>query len=185
VIELFIDKEQKEKIELLNKVLGTRYRTTPYNLANPKDLIEAATLITSEYVDMDYYWSTLSDLNSKFDESLEVFYPARWMNLSLENTTKDDDIDEAIDALNNAEETMHVLMNKAEEKCKWVWELILLSNFSEVKEYFFGENVQFDEQKVNEVLGDNLIEVYDGSNYKYTVEELAKEFAKQLFIKFK
>lgn len=178
---MFIDKEQKEKIELLNKVLGTRYRTKPYNLAHPKDLIEAAIFITSEYVDMEYYWSTLNDINSNFDESLEVFYPARWMNLSLENTTEVEEIDEAIDALESAEESMSILMDKAEEKCKWIWELILLSNFKEVKEYFFGKNVQFDEQKVSEVLDGNLSEVYDGSNYKYTVEDSAKEFAKQLF----
>ncbi|MFB6468852.1 hypothetical protein ACE38V_19020 [Cytobacillus sp. Hz8] len=177
---MFINKEQKEKIVLLNKVLGTRYLTTPYNLLNPKDLIEAATFITSEYVDMEYYWRSLSDINSRFDESLEVFYPAKWMNLSLKNSTNDEEIDDAIDALNSAEEAMSILMDKAEEKCKWVWELILFLNFSEVKKYFFGENVQFDDQKVNDVLEENLSEIYDGSNYKYTVEDSAKEFAKHL-----
>ena len=131
---MFINKEQKEKILLLNKVLGTKYRTTPYDLANPKDLIEATINITAEYVDMEYYWSSLSDINSRFDETLEVFYPANWMNLSLENSTNDDNIDAAIIALNNAEETMSILMDKAEEKCTWIWELILLSDFNEIKE---------------------------------------------------
>jgi hypothetical protein len=60
------------------------YRTKPFDFTNTKDVIEAATYITAEYVDMSCYWGNLSEIASAFDESLEVFDPAAWMGISEE-----------------------------------------------------------------------------------------------------
>src|SRR5699024_7930424 len=100
----------KERIELLNSILGMSHRPKSYDMLNPDDLIELTEQVTAEYMDMRYYWDTISSVNSDFDESLETFYPAKWMNLTLEGNTGDDDINETITALNYAEDSMGKLM---------------------------------------------------------------------------
>lgn len=74
---MFINKDDKEKIELLNELLGMSHRTKSYDMLNPDDLIELTELITAEYIDMRHYWNMISRVHSDFDESVEVFYPAR------------------------------------------------------------------------------------------------------------
>lgn len=181
---MFINKEQKEKIDLLNHALGTNYRTRPFDLLNPSDLIEAAVYITAEYVDMDHYWGNLSQINSDFDESLEVFNPALWSNLTFEGKTNDDEIDEAINFINLAEDAMGTLKDRAEEKCKWIWEIILTSDFKEVKIHFFGKDINFDKNEIKDVFENHFFEVCGEIDYNGNVEHSAEEFAKQLLNKF-
>lgn len=55
-----------------------------------EDLIEATEFITAEYVDIAHYSNTIGKAESDFDETLEVFHPAKKSCLSLESTTGDD-----------------------------------------------------------------------------------------------
>ncbi len=181
---MFINKSQKEKIELLNSILGTGYRTKPYDLLNAKDLIEAATYLTAEYVDMDYYWVSISEVNSDFDESLEVFHPASWANLTFRGSTNDDEIDKVIHFLNHAENSMGVLKDRAEERCKWIWAIILTSDIKEVKIHFFGKDVIFNQEDIQTIFEEDLFDICDEINYNGNVEHSASEFAKSLLGKF-
>lgn len=177
---MFINKSQKEKIELLNSILGTRYRTKPYDLLNTKDLIEAATYLTAEYIDMDYYQGTIGEINADFDESLEVFHPASWANLTFEGTTNDDEIDEAIHYINCAENSMKILKDRAEKSCQWIWEIILTSDSQDVKTHFFGQNVTYALKDIQAVFAEDLIEIIEEIDYNGNIEHSALEFARGL-----
>lgn len=184
---MFISKEEREKILLLNQILGMNHRSKPFDFTKKDDIIEAVELVTAEYVDMSYYWGTISNINSLLDESIEYFYPAEWMSLSLEGTTNDDDINEAINAVDNAEDALAVLMDRAEEKCKRLWELILLSNLTDVKKHFFGEDITVDIKIVKELLEEHFFEICNEIKYDGNIENSTMKFAKGLlkFIKQK
>lgn len=177
--KMFIGRDDKEKIELLNSVLGTSHRSKPYNLLNPDDLIELIEVVTAEYIDFRYYWMTISSINSDFDESIETFYPAKWMNMALKGST-DDEIDEVITAVNYAEHAMEKLMDNSEEKCVNLWRLILQSDFKEVKEHFFNENIEVNQERLDYTLDEGLIYLFEDFNYTGNVQQSTREFVRFL-----
>jgi hypothetical protein len=75
-----------------------------------------------------------------------------------------------------------LLMEKAEEKCKNIWEIILCNSFDEVKTHFFGENVSFEKDTIDFVLTEMMTEIYCAINYNGNVEHSAEEFARHLRI---
>lgn len=74
---MFNNKEERVLIEQLNEILGMDYRTKPFDFTKTTDLIETATMVSAEYFDLAHYWSTLSEIDENFDESLETFSQLR------------------------------------------------------------------------------------------------------------
>lgn len=177
---MFISKDDKEKIELLNKTLGTKHRTRPYDLSNPKDMIEAATYITAEYIDLYRYWTNIANVNSDLDESIEVFHPAKWMSITLDSTTHDERLDYVCSLLNQLEDGFSELVNEMEQKCSGIWKVILLNDFKEVKEHFLGEAISYDKDQANLILDEYIFEISERINYDGNIENSAKEFARGL-----
>lgn len=176
----FIKKEDRENIEKLNEALGTRHRVKPYDFNNSNDIIAATIMATAEYADMSNYWSQLYNIDEAFDESLEYYRPAGWINLGLKGTTEDEDIDDAIASLNETLNSFEAIMKKAEQKCIEMWKIVLLKPKDEVLKYFFGEVINFDRKKVEYVLEEQLIEICDSMEYDGVIENSAENFAKIL-----
>ncbi|WP_374017999.1 hypothetical protein ABU162_28625 [Paenibacillus thiaminolyticus] len=182
---MFISKEKRDKINLLNSLLGMKHRSTPFDFARNEDIIEAVELITAEYVDMYQYWATISELNSQLDESIECFYSAEWISISQEGTTNDDELDEAIEGVNLAEDALRILMERAEQKCKDVWELIVLSDLKTVKQHFWGEDISSDRNRLNEILEDEMYEICSEILYNGNVQSSTESFANGLLRRLK
>lgn len=174
-----LSKKDRENIAKLNAMMGTRYREVEYDLSNTKDLIEAVEYITAEYMDYTAYWADLSYIVENFDQSLEVFKPQNWIRISKEHSTGNDLIDETIISLGKAEDNMFELKCIAEEKCKEIWKILLLGDDKEAKEYFVGENVKYEEEKVNEAIEAVIENIFD-IRHRNVVEEDCENFAKKI-----
>lgn len=176
----FIRKEDRENIKELNRFLGTKYRTRPYDMKNTKDIIEATMMATAEFVDFAYYWRTLFSLEEYFDETLEVFHPSAWVNLGLKGTTGRDDLDWATHSLQETVDVFYNLLAGAEEKCAKMWRIVFFHSHHEVKVFFFGVARDYDTETVEQVLTEQLFEVFTGVDYDGVVEHSARMFAREL-----
>ncbi|MFW6030076.1 MAG: hypothetical protein ACOCRO_07455 [Halanaerobiales bacterium] len=176
----FLSKEDRENIKRINQCLGMKHRLKPYDFNKKEDLIEACSFITAEYIDFAHYWRTLANVNESFDESLEYFYPAAWAKIGLEGSTNDNDLDEAMVCLRDTTEILGKLMDKAEDRCKNIWTYILFNDSEEVIEYFFKEDFSFNKDIVETVLEEKLFEVFLETDYTLSIEEVTKDFARNL-----
>lgn len=189
VIEMmnFISKDQKEKVQLLNAILGTKYRDKPFDFADDADFIEAVKVTTAEYVDLAEYWSTVEQISEQYDESIEVYTPALYTNLALTGETENSEIDEVIESLRSSADALFILKDKAESKCQKIWAMLLTENREKVNTYFFGEEIKqinFSNELIEEALSD-LFELYIDIEHTGVVEDSAKKFSEALLKKLK
>lgn len=172
----FINKDDKEIIKFINESLGTQYRTTLYDFNNPDDVIEAVKMATAEYCDLAYYWGILNDIEESFDESIEVFSPARWANIGLKGTTENKILDKAIKSLRKTTDLFYELLEIAEDKCIEVWKVAFNHPSDKIIIYYFGSIKRYNIEEINSAL-DNLYEVFSSIEYDGVVETSAERFA--------
>jgi len=177
---MFISKDQQEKIKRLNHILGMKHRSQPFDFNKKEDWIEALEMITAEYIDFCEYWGRLSDLNSSLDESLECFYPANWMEITQDGQISDDELDEAVRSVNQAENALQILMDRAEEKCKEIWQLTFDTRQDAVIKYFLGEEVTYKSEDLKHILEDYIFELATEIEYNGNVQHSVQEFSKNL-----
>ncbi|QLG41260.1 hypothetical protein MKY42_12705 [Paenibacillus sp. FSL W7-1088] len=177
---MFISKDQQTKIKQLNQILGMKHRSTPFDFNKKEDWIEAIEMITAEYVDFCEYWGRLSNLNSNLDESLECFYPASWVEISQEGNVKDAKLNNAIKSVNKAEDSLRVLMERAEEKCRKIWILVFESQQKAVIKEFLGEEMTCSIEDLQEILEEEIFEMATEIEYTGNVENSIREFSKNL-----
>ena len=132
-----LSKRDKENIAELNAIMGTRYRESEYDLENSKDLIEVIENATAEYRNYINYWGRISNIMENFDQSIEVFHPEKWFNMTRTGTTENDLVDKTILSLYETTDNMWELARSAEEKCKELWEFLLMNDNKETQKYFF------------------------------------------------
>lgn len=171
-----LSKKDKENIAELNAIMGTRYRETEFDLENSKDLIEAIENTTAEYMDYMHYWGELSGIMENFDQSLEVFHPGKWFNMTKGGTTESTLIDETIASLYDASDNMYELANKAEERCKELWKFMLLGNNKEAQTHFVGDISKHSQEKLIEAIEDVIENIFE-IEYENQVQNDAKNFA--------
>lgn len=174
-----LSKKDKEDIAELNAIMGTRYRESGYNLENSKDLIEAIENVTAEYMDYINYWGEISNIMENFDQSIEVFHPEKWFNMTVGETTEHDLVDKTISSLYETEDNMRELANNAEEKCKELWQFLLLGNNEEAQKYFLGDISMYSKEILNEAIEDVLENIFD-IKYENQVQNDTKNFAKEI-----
>ena len=172
-----LSKKDKEDIAELNAIMGTRYRESGYNLENSKDLIEAIENVTAEYMDYINYWGKISNIMENFDQSIEVFHPEKWFNMTVGETTEHDLVDRTISSLYETEDNMRELANNAEEKCKELWQFLLLGNNEEAQKYFLGNISMYSKEILNEAIEEVLENIFD-IKYENQVQNDTKNFAK-------
>lgn len=176
-----ISKDDKMKIDAFNAVLRTNYRNIPYDFTKPTDIIEATIMITAEFIDMSYYCTQLSDISERLDESLEVFYPAKWMAISLGEDLKDNEMEEALENIRCTENSFYKLMERAEKKCSDIWRIVFIDFNREVRRHFFGEEeINFERVLIEDLLNNELLEVLDRMEYQYNTEKAVEDFSKHL-----
>ncbi len=176
----FIDKEDRYKIEIVNKSLRTNYRTRPYDFKNPDDIVEATIMATAEYVDFTYYCDILEELHEAFDQTLEVFYPSEWLNLGPKIDNADKNLVQAEKNVRKVQNVFEKLMDLAERKCAEMWRIVFYQSPDTVKKRLFGDVITFDKDLIDDVLSEKMYKVFDEIEYDGVVEHSAKSFAKSL-----
>jgi hypothetical protein len=71
-------------------------------------------------------------------------------------------------------------MERAEQKCKDVWELIDLSDHKTGKQHFWGEDISIDRNRLNEILEDEIYEIGSEIIYNGNVQSSTESFANGL-----
>lgn len=171
-----LSKKDQDNIAELNAIMGTRYRESEYDLEKSKDLIDAIQNATAEYMDYINYWSRLNSVMENFDQSLEVFYPEKWFNMSKTGTTENELVDETVSNLYDVTDNMFELASDAEERCKDLWEFLLLGDNKEVQKYFVGDISMYNKEKLSKAI-DAVIEYIFDIEYRNQVQKDTKSFA--------
>lgn len=171
-----LSKKDQDNIAELNAIMGTRYRESEYDLEKSKDLIDAIENATAEYMDYINYWSRLNSVMENFDQSLEVFHPEKWFNMSKTGTTENELVDETVSNLYDVTDNMFELASDAEERCKDLWEFLLLGDNKEVQKYFVGDISMYNKEKLSKAIDTVIEDIFD-IEYRNQVQKDTKSFA--------
>lgn len=171
-----LSKKDQDNIAELNAIMGTRYRESEYDLEKSKDLIDAIENATAEYMDYINYWSRLNSVMENFDQSLEVFHPEKWFNMSKTGTTENELVDETVSNLYDVIDNMFELASDAEERCKDLWEFLLLGDNKEVQKYFVGDISMYNKEKLSKAIDAVIEDIFD-IEYRNQVQKDTKSFA--------
>ena len=171
-----LSKKDQDNIAELNAIMGTRYRESEYDLEKSKDLIDAIENATAEYMDYINYWSRLNSIMESFDQSLEVFHPEKWFNMSKTGTTENELVDETVSNLYDVTDNMFELASDAEERCKDLWEFLLLGDNKEVQKYFVGDISMYNKEKLSKAIDAVIEDIFD-VEYRNQVQKDTKSFA--------
>jgi len=169
-----LSRKDKENIAELNALMGTRYRESEYDLENSKDLIEAIENTTAEFMD---YWGEISTIIENFDQSIEVFHPEKWFNMSKTGKTENGLVDETISNLYDVLDNMYDLANNAEERCKDLWKFLLLGDSKEAQTFFVGDISMYSKEKLSEAIEYVIENIFD-IKYENQVQNDAQNFSK-------
>lgn len=171
-----LSKKDQDNIAELNAIMGTTYRESEYDLEKSKDLIDAIENATAEYMDYINYWSRLNSVMENFDQSLEVFHPEKWFNMSKTGTTENELVDETVSNLYDVTDNMFELASDAEERCKDLWEFLLLGDNKEVQKYFVGDISMYNKEKLSKAIDAVIEDIFD-VEYRNQVQKDTKSFA--------
>lgn len=171
-----LSKKDQDNIAELNAIMGTTYRESEYDLEKSKDLIDAIENATAEYMDYINYWSRLNSVMENFDQSLEVFHPEKWFNMSKTGTTENELVDETVSNLYDVTDNMFELASDAEERCKDLWEFLLLGDNKEVQKYFVGDITMYNKEKLSKAIDAVIEDIFD-VKYRNQVQKDTKSFA--------
>lgn len=172
------NREDRQRIQLLNAVLGMSHRDKPYDFAKDEDIIEATTMATAEYADMAHYSNIISQLDSDFDEALETYYPEEWFKQSL-GEERSAPIADAVACISAADEALSVLADKAQENCVAMWQIVFQSAPPTVRAHFFGEKT-FDEDILETLFSNHIWEVVNNMDYNGVIHHSIQSFCTQL-----
>ena len=111
-----------------------------------------------------------------FAQSLEVFHPEKLFNITKDGTTGSGLIDETISSLYDASDNMRELANKAEKRCRELWQFMLLGNNKEAQKHFVEDISKYRKDKLNEAIEDVIENIFE-IEYINQVQSDAKNFA--------
>lgn len=163
----------------MNDRLHTNYRTIPYDLNNPDDVIEAVKMATAEYCDIAQYYHTLIELDESFDETIETFSPAKWAKMGINGTTGNETLDNAITYLEAVSGLFYELLQEAETKCIEVWHIAFNHPSDKIISHFFGSNERYDTTVIDTAMG-HITEIFCRIEYDGRIDSSAAGFAKEL-----
>jgi len=168
------DRENAENIEKINAFMGMRHRSTPYDLTNPDDLKQAFLLTVAASMDYRRYWRSLENIAEEFDESLEYYDTAAWLNMSL-NPGKSDVLSmEAAGMLSVTSDIFSQLIERADRSCTTILKAILAAPAA-VQQDVLGRAYSIPANELDERIK-ILLEGLDESDMHYQMEKNREAF---------
>jgi HD-GYP domain-containing protein (c-di-GMP phosphodiesterase class II) len=108
------DYDSARHIKILNKYLGMEHRIEKHNLMETSELKAALEYAVAAYLDYDHYRNTLGSLVENFDESVEYFDTATWVNMTRANENADDLVMDCVNSLSETHDYFDDLAEQAE-----------------------------------------------------------------------
>lgn len=170
------DRDTADNIEKINAFFGMEHRSTPYDLTNSDDLKQALLLTVAAYADYWHYWMTLENVSENFDESLEYYDTATWINMGLDANKADNLAIETIRSINTAADHFRELNDRAQKNCTVILKAILAAP-SATQQEVLGATYDVAPEESDEKI-DSLFDaiVETGIPYHYQMEENRDEF---------
>ena len=173
-----LDEESAAFIEMMNTYMGTQHRIDPYNLASGADLKNALKMAVAEYRDYQHYGSVLYKLIEDFDESLEHFDTATWVNMGRMPEKTDELAMVCAESLSIASENFREIVKRAEERLSLILKVAVTSPDAVQKEVF-GNAYTISPDEIDERL-EYLYEVMLEITYHHSIPENIEAFLEVL-----
>jgi len=146
-----LDYDSERHIEILNKYLGMEHRTDAYNLSDTSDLKSALEYAVAAYRDYYHYRSTLGGLVESFDESVEYFDTASWVNMTRSPENADDLTMDCVSSLSGAYNNFTELSDRAEEQLSVILKVTLTAP-DDVQREILGNSYDIAPSEIDEWL---------------------------------
>jgi len=159
--------ENRRIIETLNKGLGTKHRTKPYNLGNPNDLKDALMLAFAAFRDYQHYMNSLIAMSENFDESLENFDTISWVHLDTEPEKSNEIVVECEEALGEAIGKFEKLTDRAKDNFIEILAISLTAS-TDTQKAVFGSIYNINHDEMDAKL-DELFEILSETDYEYSI----------------
>jgi len=172
------DYDSVKYIEVLNNYLGTEHRTESFDLSKTGDLKQALELAVGAFRDYFHYEITLDELVEHFDESLEHYDTATWVNMSRSPDKTDSLAVECAARLSDALGGFQELSKRAEEYLSVIMKIILTAP-NEVQHEILGGAYCISPKEIEERLEDLFTEVCE-SEYQYAIPDSLNAFLETL-----
>lgn len=169
----FFDRENLEKIKLLNEKSGMSHRAKPYDLNNIKDFDELLKYKVCAFLDYKEYQMTIDDVLEHFDESMEYYDTVTWLNGSLGTNNPDKLLERCYSSTRKAADDFYKLAERAEQECKKVLYMAIDSD-DETQKYVLGFTIR-KTKKLNEII-DNIFDEITDLEYEYNMEHAYENF---------
>jgi len=169
----FFDRENMQKIKLLNEKTGMSHRTKPFDLNNVKDLDELLKYRVCAFLDYNEYEMTISDLLENFDESMEYYDAATWLDLSMRTNKPDKLLQKCYKSIRKVADDFLELTWRSEKECKEALSMVLSHN-EETQKSILGFSLNKID-KLNEIL-ENIFEEIIDLKYEYNMEKAYENF---------
>lgn len=179
-----LSKDDRERVKMLNRILGTQYRSTPIDLNNTDNVIEHIAMITAEFMDFLKYWVILGNLAETLDESIEVFYPQEWAKMTEPNGMDDRLLNRAVCGVDEAVTAVSKLVDRSEKKLLDAWNYILVKAPAEIRIALLGEDLTASKRELTEFVS-NILDYEIFWEYNGVVEKSLEIFVKGLKIALK
>lgn len=161
-MDRYYTKEDRETIEKLNRILGMKHRSKPYDFNNMDQLADAFKMTIAEYIDYQDYHMTVENVMEAFDESLEYYDPVTWMSLHSDDVKGDKLAAKTSRTLRKTGDCLYDISKRAQEKCKDMLVLILGMSI-DYRQAVLGKAYLYDEDAIEAVFEDcvEITNVYE------------------------
>ena len=170
----FFGKDDRELIEAVNESLGMKHRSRPYDLKNLDDLIEAATMISAELLDMWHCYSMVSSANEIYDEAMEHYHTAAWTDPASHRDSIYVDAHEQIEELDG---TLGLILMELEEECNTIWQAVLHN--ADCTRHFFKRDIDIIDRDLEPIM-ERVFERLSEMEYTSVIETSINSFVKVL-----
>jgi len=170
----FIGKDDRELIESVNTALGMKHRSKPYDLKNIDDLLEATKMITGELLDTWHCYSLINTACEIYDEALEHYHTAAWMEPASHSDSIYVDAHERIEELDG---TMGLILMELEDECSTLWQAVLQN--TDCTRYFFNKDIDIKGKDLDTIF-ERVFEQLHDMEYDTVIDTSTKSFAKAL-----
>lgn len=167
------DRENLEKIKLLNEKSGMSHRTKPYDLNNLKDLDELLKFKVCAFLDYQEYELTIDDVLEHFDESMEYYDTATWLNGSIETNNPDKLLEKCYYSIRKAADDFNKLTQRTEKECKEALYTVI-NGSEEIQKSILGFTVKKG-INLDEIIENVFDEIAD-LEYEYNMEKAYENF---------
>ena len=172
-----LDKKSAEAIELLNYFSDMEHRTQPYDLTKIEDLKHALMMAVAAYCDYSHYNGILNELIELYDESLEHYDTATWINMIRASAKTDSLAVKCATSLSKASNNFSELSKRARENLSVILKVVMTAPDA-IQLDLLGRVYDISPDDIDERLDDLFLYHIETDEYQYVIEDSFTAFLK-------